>query len=128
MLDFSIYLLYRAGTAIASTLPLRLLFAIGNFLGVCAWAVLPQYRRLARRNLEVAFAHEKSPRELRRIARRNFQWQSANLVCGLKMVSMPLEKVTRYVEAENLDALHAELGAGRPVVLLLSHIGSWELA
>src|SRR6266404_1171193 len=128
MLDFSIYLLYRAGTAIASALPVRLLFALGNFLGLGAWLLLPQYRRLARRNLEIAFANEKSSRELRRIARRNFQWLSANLICSLKMISMPLEKLTRYVEAENLDALHTELQAGRPVVLLLSHIGSWELA
>jgi lipopolysaccharide heptosyltransferase II len=128
MLDFCIYLLYRAGTAIASVLPVRVLFALGNFLGFGAWLLLPHYRRLARRNLEIAFANEKTPRELRRIARRNFQWLSANLFCGLKMVSMPLEKLTRYVEAENLDALHTELRAGRSVVLLLSHIGSWELA
>ncbi|PYI92463.1 MAG: lipopolysaccharide heptosyltransferase II [Verrucomicrobia bacterium] len=128
MLDFCIYLLYRAGTAIASTLPVRALFAIGNFLGFCAWALLPRYRRLARRNLEIAFADEKSPRELRRIARRNFQCLSANLLSSLKMISMPLEKLTHYVEAENLDALHTELQAGRPVVLLLNHIGTWELA
>src|SRR5205085_8265889 len=51
-----------------------------------------------------------------------------NLSCSLKMVSMPLEKMTHHVEAENVDALHAELRAGRPVVLLLSHIGTWELA
>jgi len=128
MLDFSIYLLYRAGTAIASALPVRVLFAIGSFMGWWAWLLLPPYRRLARRNLEIAFAKEKSPRELRRIVRRNFQWLSANLICSLKMVSMPLEKMTRYVEAENLDAVHAVLRAGRPVVLLLSHIGPWELA
>src|ERR1700704_5550031 len=128
MLDFSIYLLYRAGTAIASALPVRVLFAIGSFIGLGAWLLLPHYRRLARRNLEIAFAKEKSPLELRRIVRRNFQWLSANLICSLKMVSMPLEKLTRYVEAENLDAVHAVLRAGRPVVLLLSHIGPWELA
>jgi lipopolysaccharide heptosyltransferase II len=128
MLDFSIYLLYRAGIAIASLLPVRVLFAIGNFLGFCAWLLLPHYRRLARRNLEIAFGNEKLPRELRRIARRNFQWLSANLFCSLKMISMPLAQLTRYVEAENLDALHAELRSGHPVVLLLSHIGSWELA
>jgi heptosyltransferase-2 len=128
MLDFSIYLLYRAGTAIASALPVRVLFAIGSFIGWWAWLLLPHYRRLARRNLEIAFAKEKSPLELRRIVRRNFQWLSANLFCSLKMVSMPLEKMTRYIEVENLDALHAELKAGRPVVLLLSHIGPWELA
>jgi lipopolysaccharide heptosyltransferase II len=128
MLDFSIYLLYRAGTAIASALPVRVLFAIGSFMGWWAWLLLPHYRRLACRNLEIAFAKEKSPLELRRIVRRNFQWLSANLICSLKMVSMPLEKMTRYVEAENLDAVHTVLRAGRPVVLLLSHIGPWELA
>jgi lipopolysaccharide heptosyltransferase II len=128
MLDFCIYLLYRAGTAIASVLPVRVLFALGSFLGLGAWLLLPQYRRLARRNLEIAFGHEKSARELRRIARRNFRWLSANLLCSLKMVSMPAEKLSRYVVPENLDAVHHELRAGRPVVLILSHIGSWELA
>jgi heptosyltransferase-2 len=127
MLDFGLYLLYRAGTAIASILPVRVLFALGSLLGLGAWLLLPHYRRLARRNLEIAFANEKSARELRRIARRNFQWLSANLLCSLKMVSMPLEKMTHYVEAENIDSLHAALKGG-PVVLLLSHIGPWELA
>src|SRR5438874_2836860 len=128
MLDFSIYLLYRAASAIASALPVRVLFAMGNIAGLVAWLLIPNYRRLARRNLEIAFANEKSPRELRRIVRRNFQWLSANLICGLKMVSMPPEKLARYVEPENLDAVHQELRGGRPVVLLLSHIGPWELA
>jgi lipopolysaccharide heptosyltransferase II len=128
MLDFCIYLLYRAGTAIASLLPVRVLFAVGSVLGLGAWLFLPQYRRLAERNLEIAFANEKSSRELRRIARRNFQYLSANLLCSLKMVSMPAEKLARYVEPENLDAVHEVLRAGRPVVLVLSHIGSWELA
>lgn len=128
MLDFCLYLLYRAGTAIASLLPVRVLFALGNFLGLGAWLFLPQYRRLAQRNLEIAFANEKSPGELRRIVRRNFQCLSANMLCNLKMISMPAEKLGRYVEPENLDAVHQVLRAGRPVVLVLSHIGSWELA
>jgi lipopolysaccharide heptosyltransferase II len=128
MLDFSIYLLYRASSAIASALPVRVLFALGSFMGWWAWLLLPHYRHLARRNLEIALGTEKSPSELRRIVRRNFQWLSANLLCSLKMVSMPLEKMTRFIKAENLDAMHAELRAGRPVVLLLSHIGPWELA
>jgi heptosyltransferase II len=127
MLDFSIYLFYRAGTAIASVLPVRILFGLGNFMGLGAWLLLPQYRRLARRNLEIAFANEKSPRELRRIGRRHFQRLGANLICSAKMGSMPPKKLARYVEMENLEAVHQELRAGRPVILLLSHIGNWEL-
>ncbi len=126
MLDFSIYLLYRAGTAIASAFPLRLLFAIGSFMGWGAWLLLPRYRRLARRNLEIAFAKEKTPRELRRIVRRHFQNLGANLLCSVKMSSMPLEKIARHLETENFDVVHRELHAGTPVVVLLSHIGNWE--
>ncbi len=127
MLDFSIYLLYRAGTAIASALPLRVLFAIGNFMGFGAWLLFPHYRRLARRNLEIAFAKEKSPREMRRIVRRHFQNLGANLICSVKMGSMPPEKMARHLETENLEAAHRELRASTPVVVLLSHIGNWEM-
>ena len=127
MLDFSIYLLYRAGTAIVSALPLRILFAIGNFMGFGAWLLFPHYRRLARRNLEIAFAKEKSPREMRRIVRRHFQNLGANLICSVKMGSMPPEKMARHLETENLEAAHRELRAGTPVVVLLSHIGNWEM-
>ena len=127
MLDFCIYLLYRAGTAIASALPLRFLFAMGNFAGLLTWLVLWKYRRLAIRNLEIAFAGEKSKRELGQIALRNFQSGSANLLCSIKMASMAPEKIMRHVETENLEAVHRQLRAGTPVVLLLTHIGNWEI-
>ena len=65
MLDFCIYVLYRTGTVIASALPLRFLFGFGNFAGFLSWLVLGKYRRLAMRNLEIAFGGEKSKRELR---------------------------------------------------------------
>jgi lipopolysaccharide heptosyltransferase II len=127
MLDFSIYLLYRAGTALLSALPLRFLFGLGQFLGFCAWLLLPHYRQLARSNLEIAFSSEKSPRELRRIVRRHFQRLGANLISSGKMGGMPPEKIADHLETENFEAVHRELRAGRPVVLLLSHIGNWEL-
>src|SRR5437764_1807245 len=127
MLDFCIYLLYRAGTAIASVLPLRVLFVLGNFMGFAGWLLLPQYRRLARRNLEIAFANEKSRRELGQICRRHFQRTGASFLCGTKLGSMSPEKLARYVDAENADAVHQHLRVRRPVIVLLSHIGNWEV-
>jgi heptosyltransferase-2 len=127
MLEFSIYLLYRAGTVIASALPLRFLFSFGQGAGFLAWLVLGKYRRLALRNLEIAFGGEKSKGQLRQICRRNFQRGAANLLCSVKMGSMPPEKMVRHLETENFDAIHRELRCGRPVVLVLSHIGNWEL-
>jgi heptosyltransferase-2 len=127
MLDFIVYLLYRSGSAIACALPLPLLFVLGECLGFCAWIVLGKYRRLAQRNVVIAFGSEKSPRELRRIVRRHFQRLGANLLCSVKLTAMPLEKMAMRMEAENLDFIHRELRAGRPVVLILSHLANWEL-
>ena len=127
VVDFCVYLLYRAGTALLSALPLRFLFVLGQFLGFCAWLLLPHYRRLARRNLEIAFPAERTARELRRTVRHHFQRLGANLLSSAKLGLMPPEKIAEHLETKNFEAVHRELRAGRPVVLLLSHIGNWEL-
>jgi lipopolysaccharide heptosyltransferase II len=127
MLDFVVYLLYRAGLAIATALPLRLLFAFGEFLGFCAWLASGKYRRLAERNVAIAVADEKTPREMRRLVRQHFQRLGANLLCGAKLTAMPPEKILKRVEVENIEAMAREFRAGVPVVLVLSHLGIWEL-
>ena len=127
MLDFVIYLLYRAGLAIAAAIPMRLLFAVGQCLGFCAWLVSGKYRRLAERNVAIAFADEKTPREMRRLVRRHFQRLSANLLCSVKLSAMPPEKILQRVQVDNIEAMAREFRAGVPVVLVLSHLGTWEL-
>ena len=127
MFDFVVYLLYRAGLAVVAALPLRLLFDFGQFVGVCAWMFSGKYRRLATRNLEIAFANEKSPRELRQLVRRHFQRLGANLLCSAKLTQMSPEKILERVEVENTESMAREFRAGVPVVLVLSHLGTWEV-
>ncbi|HXP35322.1 MAG TPA: lipopolysaccharide heptosyltransferase II [Chthoniobacterales bacterium] len=127
MLEYLVYLIYRAGFALISFFPLRLLFALGRALGFCGWLLLPRYRQLAFRNIEIAFGEEKSSRQIRRIVRQHFQRLGSNLLCGLKLAAMPLEKVRERVKVDNAEAPERELRSGRPVVFVLSHIGNWEL-
>jgi heptosyltransferase II len=127
MLDFVVYILYRAGSAIAAALPLRLLFAAGQILGSCAWFVSGKYRRLAERNIAIAFGDEKSPRELRRLVRRHFRRLGANLLCSVKLTHMSPEKILQRVTVENIESMDSRFRAGIPVVLVLSHLGIWEL-
>jgi len=127
MLDFVVYLLYRAGSAVANALPLRLLFVVGQFLGLCAWIILGKYRRLAQRNTAIAFGDEKSPGQLRRLVRRHFKRLGANLLCSVKLTQMSPEKILRRVTVENIEAMDSRFRAGVPVVLVLSHLGIWEL-
>jgi len=127
MLEYLVYLIYRTGFALIALFTVRAAFALGNTLGFCAWLVLGKYRRLAFRNIDIAFGHEKAPREMRQLVRWHFQRLGANLLSGLKIASMPLDKARAHVQFENADAAHRELRAGRPVVFILSHIGNWEL-
>ena len=132
---------------------------MGKILGFSAWLVLPKYRRLALRNLGIAFGvtkyfgkadvaaavsggrsrtsaaetavattgEEKTPREMRRLVRLHFQGLGANLLCGVKLSAMPMEKVVRHIEVENIEAVHRQLRNGTPVVFILSHLSNWEL-
>jgi heptosyltransferase-2 len=127
MLEYLVYLIYRAGFALIGLLPLRVAFAVGNAFGFCAWLLLGKYRRLGFHNIDIAFGDEKSPREKRHLVRRHFQRLGANVLSGLKLASMSSEEVRAHVKVENADAAHRELRAGRPIVIILSHIGNWEL-
>ena len=127
MLDFLSYLFYRALAAVVAALPLRLLFVIGNITGFFSWLILGKYRCLARHNLRIAFGAEKSPRELGRLARRNFQRLSTNLLSSIKLSAALFETLKKRIVIENFEVLDRHLRAGRPVVLVLSHLGNWEL-
>ena len=127
MLDFLFYLFFRAAAAVVAALPLRVLFIIGNITGFVTWLTLGKYRRLARHNLQIAFGAEKSPRELGRMARRNFQRLSTNLLSSIKLSAAPFETLKKRIVIENFEVLDRHLRAGRPVVLVLSHLGNWEL-
>jgi lipopolysaccharide heptosyltransferase II len=127
MFDFLVYVAYRAGSAVAAALPLPILFTVGELFGICAWAFSPKYRRLATRNLEIAFANEKSSAELRQLVRHHFRRLGANLLCSAKLTQMSPEKILQRVEVENIESMAREFRAGVPVVLVLSHLGTWEV-
>ena len=58
MFEYFVYLIYRAGFAVMSFLPLRAAFTLGDALGFGAWLVLGKYRRLALHNIDIAFGGE----------------------------------------------------------------------
>lgn len=108
-------------------LPLRICFALGQCLGALLWAILPGYRRLARENLARAFAGEKGPREIRRLTFRHFTTLGANTCCAFRMAAMTEAQIRACAAVKNLDVLVAAAQRGKGIVLMISHIGNWEL-
>ncbi len=82
---------------------------------------------LARRNLALAYGNEKSPREIRQLARQHFTTLGANLLASIRATRLDVDELRRVAMVENLEILQAALDRGRGVVLVLSHLGCWEL-
>lgn len=127
MLDYCIYLVYRAVVDFLSLLPLTLLFLLGRFTGWLAWLFAHNYRRLAWRNLEIAFGDELSAAARGRLLREHFQRLCANLLCSIKFTRWPIERTLARIRIENAHHIEGLVRSRQPFVLLLGHLSSWEL-
>jgi lipopolysaccharide heptosyltransferase II len=126
-MNYLTYLIYRACSGAIALLPLPAGFVMGQALGWVAYYLAAPYRRLVTRNLRIAFEGEKSPGELRRLAREHFQTLGGNLFSSFKLATMSPAAISARVDIQNMAALHKAAEPGRGVVLVLSHLGNWEL-
>ena len=126
-MDYALYLLVLALLAVLGRLPLGVVFRIGWVLGLGAWALLPGYRKLARRNIGIAFGRTMSDAEIRKTARLHFCRLGANLLSAPRLARMPEAAVQARVKLEGLETLREALAGGRGVVMAINHIGNWEL-
>jgi lauroyl/myristoyl acyltransferase len=118
------YGIYRAGNLLITPLPLGLVFRIGQLLGLFAWPILRNRRALAIRNLQTALGLTKPDAE--RIARDHFVNTGANLLCMLKIPSMPEDRLWEHIDFEVECDIPAQPKVGGWVAVL-SHMGNWEI-
>lgn len=126
-MDYAVYLIALGLLAIVGRLPLTITFLLGQMLGWCAWVLLPQYRRLVRQNLIIAFGGTLSAREIRRTTRQHFQTLGANLLSAPRLAQMSEDAVQARVEMVGLSHLHAALEGKQGAIVAINHIGNWEL-
>lgn len=126
-LQYLAYLGYRLVCGAAASLPLTLAAWVGQTGGRLVGALSPTYRRLVRRNLEIAFGDEFDEAWYRATTRRQFEAIGRNFLVSLKVTSLPpggAEKIIAYHGPEHVRAAAAR---GRGFILAISHLGPWEL-
>jgi heptosyltransferase II len=126
-LDRVTYWLALGAITVIRWLPLSLCFVLGQGIGALLWAILPRYRRLARENLLAVFGNEKSASEIRRLTFQHFTTLAANGICSFKVGVLPRQVILRVAPFENSEVVERNILRGRGVLLVISHMGSWEL-
>lgn len=108
-------------------LPGSLVHRIGALAGGLAWHLLPRRRTVVLRNLRIALAGTHDSAAIRRIARESFRLTGANLFSAAHSARLSPARLRQVLEIENPELLDAAMAGGKGVVLLLAHMGNWEL-
>ena len=128
-MDKLLYCLARALVALLQTLPLTWVARLGRAGGALAYWLDARHRRVALRNLTMCFGGEKSPAEIRALARENFRRLGENYACAARTAVMTREQLEPHLEFVNVEHLRAWRAATPPrsVVMAIGHFGNFEL-
>jgi lauroyl/myristoyl acyltransferase len=127
-MDTLLYLVALGLVKFLQALPLRWVARIGRGCGALAYAIDGRHRRVAQRNLAMCFGEEKSPGEIRAIARENFRRLGENYACAVKTAAMSWEELKASVEFLLPEPDAIVLGRPpRSIVFAVGHFGNFEL-
>ncbi|MDQ6772866.1 MAG: hypothetical protein M3024_07755 [Candidatus Dormibacteraeota bacterium] len=108
-------------------LPRRLAYALAVLVARFAFVFARGARRALAANLSVVVP-EASRSELRRLVYRNFRNHSKAYADLMRLPVARVEELTPLLHPEGMEHLHTALAAGRGVLVISAHMGSWEVA
>jgi Kdo2-lipid IVA lauroyltransferase/acyltransferase len=120
------YLIVKALLGIVRVMPDSLVHASGSALGLAFYALDRAHRRIAERNLAVAFP-VRSAAERRAIARDAFKHFGRLLFELLKFSSLTPAAMLARSEFDGEDRARLAYAQGKGVLFFTGHFGFWEL-
>lgn len=123
-----IYYIIKIIAGVLRLLPVQFALWIGRRVGDFVYLIDLKHKALTYANLNMAFAGEKTPQELRNIAKEIFRNIGQNLVELLRLPVMKRELYEKYVSIEGRENIDHALKKGKGCILLAMHFGSWEMA
>lgn len=112
--------------AVMRLLPPTQVFLLGERIGKLLWPWMKSRRATIIRNLRIACA-PLGFEEAEKMARESFIRTMANLLCSSLSLKASNGGITEILTIENPELLEQACSKGRGVVILLAHMGNWEL-
>jgi heptosyltransferase-2 len=124
--DHLVYAVYHSVSFFLSLLPVTWIFRGGQAVGFLGYILLFPYRRLARRNVRIAFP-DWSQADVERCVRIHFRNLVANLLSGFVLSKKPWEEVRRLIDLSTFEEATEQVHRAPCIVGPATHIGNWEL-
>ncbi len=128
MRESLIYYSIRVFGFMMRILPVSLAIWIGKRIGMFAYYFDGKHKSLAYANLKFAFAHCKSPKEIKQITKQLFKNYGRNLIELFRMPLLTPQKFDQVLTVKGKENVIKGLEGGKGVIMLAMHFGSWELA
>jgi len=128
-MDSLVYYFISGVIVVVRALPLTWAARFGRGMGGLVHLCDARHRRVAQRNLTMCFGAEKSPAEIRALARENFKRIGESFVTAIKLTALNQAQVEERVELVGEEKLLAQSRArpGTSSVLAIGHFGNFEL-
>jgi len=128
-MDTLLYYFARGLIGLFQALPISGGARLGRFFGGLVYLVDARHRRVAIRNLTMCFGAEKSPEEIRALAKENFKRIGENFVSAIKSSSMSFEEIEDRVEIVGAEKLFLSkmVAPTASIVVAIGHFGNFEL-
>lgn len=128
-MEMLLYAVARALVAGLQALPLPAVARIGRAGGAVAFWLDARHRRVAINNLTLCFGKEKTPAEIRALAKENFRRIGENFASAVKTAAMPPEQLRPHFDLEGVHKFPpgaANQGTQSRIVAI-GHFGNFEL-
>ncbi|NOX98978.1 MAG: lipopolysaccharide heptosyltransferase II [Verrucomicrobia bacterium] len=125
--QLAVYVTYRCLEGSIGLLPLSLCWRTGTLIGTITWLFGGAYRRLALRNLCIAFEGEKNDAEIKRLTLQHFQALGRNFFCSIKIALMSTDAVEKCISYEGREHILKAVDDGKGVITTIAHLSNWEI-
>lgn len=121
------YGIYRGFELLLKPFPMEIVCLVGGLIGSLGRFLLPRRRAMVIRNLRIAYGETLNHTEINSLCRRTYWNTGANFIASIKANTMRPEDLHKRMEVVGQENLEAARREKTGCILLLAHMGSWEI-
>lgn len=102
-------------------------YQVGHYLGLLCHSTFRSRRNVVQRNLRVIHGTELSLDEIKTLSRKVFSGSGSNLLSAIRSSNFSKSELDQRLHFTNLDEIQRLANSRQGLILILPHMGNWEV-